>query len=526
MDKFANLLESVIFSPSKNKKILLLIRFLKQTSDPDRGYAIAALTGQLNFEYIKSNDLKNLVKNRVDPYLFDLSYEYVGDMAETISLIWPGRKKGRLPSIEEFVCFISSNEKQKGLTYLSDILDKSNQTERWSIIKLLTGGLRIGLSEKNTKIALSKYGNKEIERIEKIWHGLNPPYLNLFAWLDGIKQEPKIDNLKIFHPMMLSNPIEEKKDFAKMEACNYVAEWKWDGIRVQVILDNGKTTIFSRNGDNISHSFPDLCFNSKVNIVLDGELLVGKDCKPASFNELQQRLNRKKVSKKYTELYPAFIKLYDILFYNKKDMRNFPLIERRNVLERWYESNAQKKLDLSEFIKFTNWKEIRQIKHNFTELREGYEGLMLKKKTSFYISGRPKGLWFKWKRNPKHVDAILMYAQRGHGKRSSYYSDFTFGVWNNGKLVPIGKAYTGFTNEELNKLDKFVRTNTINRYGPVREVKKEIVFEVAFDSVTTSKRHKSGIALRFPRISRIRWDKPTNEVQNLDEILNRISIKN
>ena len=519
MEKFSKLLESIIFSPSKNKKILLLKDYLRQTQNPDRGYAISVLTGKLKFKSIRNVDLKNMIRSKVDPYLFDLSYDYVGDMAETISLIWPLNKKKNLPSLTNFIKFISQNRKAEVLNFLSDVLDSSNQTERWSIIKLITGGLRIGVSERMVKLSLSVYGNKEIESIEKIWHGLSPPYENLFNWLENKQKKPKINFLKIFHPMMLSHPIDEKSDFANLKPEEFSAEWKWDGIRVQIVIASDETRIFSRNGDDISHSFPDLKFFTKTNVVVDGELLVGKNCIPSSFNDLQQRLNRKKVSKKHTELYPVFIKLYDILFHNNMDLRNLSFIKRRNFLEKWFILNKQERLDLSEIISFKNWKKLKELKHKFTDSKFGFEGIMLKKKTSPYLMGRPKGMWYKWKRNPKYIDAILMYAQRGHGKRSSYYSDFTFGVWKENNLVPIGKAYSGFTNQELNKLDQFVRKKTINRFGPVREVEKKVIFEVAFDSITKSSRHKSGIALRFPRISRIRYDKPINEVENLDTIL-------
>ena len=519
MKKFAQLLEEVIFSPSRNKKIILLKCYLEQTSDPDRGYAIAALTGKLSFHSIKNSDLKNLIKSKVDPFLFDMSYDYVGDMAETISLIWPTKVKNSVPNLTDFINFISTNEKNIVLNYISDVLDRANQTERWSIIKLLTGGMRIGLSEKIAKLSLSEYGNQKIEKIEKIWHGLRPPYKDLFDWLDKKKPEPVINHLKIFHPMMLSHPIDEKRDFKDFKPQDFIAEWKWDGIRVQIVIAHEKTTIFSRNGDDISCSFPELKFLSDVNVVVDGELLVGIDCKPMPFNDLQKRLNRKKVSKKYTEAYPAFVKLYDILFHMKEDLRGSSFCKRRKILEQWYKLNRQEKIDISEIISFNSLVDLKKLKQEHTEFKDGYEGLMLKKKKSLYVSGRPRGLWFKWKRNPKYIDAILMYAQRGHGKRSSYYSDFTFGLWSNGSIVPIGKAYSGFTNDELNKLDKFVRKNTVNKFGPVREVKKEIIFEVAFDSIARSKRHKSGIALRFPRISRIRWDKPVNEVEDLIEIM-------
>jgi DNA ligase-1 len=256
--------------------------------------------------------------------------------------------------------------------------------------------------------------------------------------------------------------------------------------------------------------------------VLDGELLVGHEFVPMAFNCLQQRLNRKKFVKKHLKEHPAFVRVYDILFDGTNDIRDRTLTDRRQRLEQWFLKNPQTHLDISEVIDFQDWNGLGQIRTQGAEAH-GHEGVMIKRKSSFYEAGRLKDKWFKWKRDPKLVDAILMYAQRGHGRRSSYYSDFTFGVWigpqeGEGEIVPIGKAYSGFTDEELKELDKFVRANTVKSFGPVREVEKKLVVEVAFDSAHESPRHKSGIALRFPRFHRIRWDKPVNEVQTLSDL--------
>ena len=522
MKKFAELLENLIYSPSTNKKIYLLERYFKSNNTLENGYAVSVLSSNYKMKFIRVSEIKSLMHSKFDKTLFELSYDYVGDLAETISLFWKSNiciaNSKKLPLLSEFIKNCENKPKNKMYDYLFNLLDISNPTQRWAIIKILSGGLRIGVSEKTVKKALSKYGNKELEKIEKIWHGLNHPYNNLFDWLDNKKPEPIIDNFKTFHPMMLSNPIDEKKDFQILDHKDFVAEWKWDGIRVQIIISNDKVVLFSRNGDDITKSFPDITFFSKKNVVIDGELLVGKNCQPSSFNDLQQRLNRKKVSEKIIDEFPAFIKAYDILFLGKRDLRNLNFLDRRKILEEWIKINGNEKIDLSKFIKFNGWPNLQNLKTEFTKTTEIYEGIMLKNKESIYESGRPRGKWFKWKRNPKYIDAILMYAQRGHGKRSSFYSDYTFGIWNEDKIVPIGKAYSGFTDKELNMLDRFVRSNTINRFGPVREIKKEIVFEIAFDSISESKRHKSGIALRFPRISRIRWDKPIDDVEDLKKI--------
>ncbi|MFL2802578.1 MAG: cisplatin damage response ATP-dependent DNA ligase [Paracoccaceae bacterium] len=520
MKTFSSLLEKLLFTPSRNRKKSALKEYIANTPDPDRGYALAAITGDFKVKNITASFYHQLIKDQVDYELFKMSYDYVGDLAETISLIWPRRsvkKNQEELSLHTFIKLINETSKSKQKEIIFDIMNKSNANERWSIIKLTTGGFRIGVSAKLVKLALADYGNKEIEDIERIWHGLSYPYLNLFKWLENKSLKPKIKFSDMFHPMMLAHPINEEKDFSNLKPRDFVAELKWDGIRVQLVLDNENKKVYSRTGDEISQSFPDIAGNINGNAVLDGELLVGRNFEALPFNFLQKRLNRKIPSKKIINEIPAFVKLYDILFENGNDLRDLPLRKRRYILSNWLKLNPSKRLDISKIIDFKDWNDLGQIKKESTE-KFNQEGLMIKSKNSLYLSGRPRGLWFKWKKNPLFLDTILMYAQRGHGKRSSYYSDFTFGVLNNIEIVPIGKAYFGFTDKELKQLDNWVRKNTIKRFGPVREVKKELVLEIAFDSINESKRHKSGLALRFPRIHRIRWDKPTNETDHLQDI--------
>ena len=389
--------------------------------------------------------------------------------------------------------------------------------ERWALVKLATGALRIGLSARLAKTALALMSDKPVQEIEEIWHGLTIPYTELFDWLDGRRERPDIAHEARFHPMMLSNPIDEVNDLPKLDPKDFSAEWKWDGIRVQLVLGNGPASLFSRTGDEIAAAFPDLVENVFGEAVLDGELLVGEHFAPAPFNDLQQRLNRKVATAKHLAAYPAFMRVYDMLFDGREDVRPLPWTERRRRLEAWFMRNPQTRLDLSPVLPFASWAELGELRRRGAA-EQGHEGVMLKLTSSPYVPGRPKGLWFKWKRDPNVVDAVLMYAQRGHGKRSSFYSDYTFGVWSGNELVPIGKAYFGFTDEELKQLDSWVRNHTTNSFGPVREVEKQLVFEVAFDSAQLSGRHKSGVALRFPRINRIRWDKPAGEAGTLEDM--------
>src|SRR5688572_22616155 len=324
---------------------------------------------------------------------------------------------------------------------------------------------------------------------------------------------------------MLSHQVEEK-ELAKIDPAEFVAEWKWDGIRVQAVHQAGERRLFSRTGDDISGAFPDVVDALPSGVVLDGELLVLRNGEVAPFNDLQQRLNRKAVTPAMLKSHPAHIRLYDILVEAGEDLRPLPFIERRSRLEAWHAHHRPPRTDVSEIVAFERIEELEILWANARDT--GIEGLMLKRKDSPYIAGRPKGHWFKWKRAPLTFDAVLMYAQRGSGKRSSYYSDYTFGAWRDGEngepeLVPVGKSYFGFTDQELRQLDSFVRNNTVERFGPVRSVEPKLVFEVAFDSVHRSSRHKSGVAMRFPRISRIRWDKPAKEADRLETLMAMIA---
>ncbi len=521
MKKFSLLLHDLILTPSRNNKINLLKDYFS-VLDIDKAYALSILSDQLSFQFIKASKLRELVYNKVDKNLFDYSYDYIGDLAETISLIWPKTINKKSKKLSLLIEKIQKFKKNEINTEFSKILDHLSNNERWTLIKICTGGLRIGVSERLVKTAIAEQYNKSLIEIEEIWHGLKFPYDNLFKWLKNEDKKPKINFKDLFHPMMLANPLDEEKDFKKINPSDFQAEYKWDGIRIQLMVYPSSISLYSRNGENISKAFPDIIENTQGEAVLDGELLVGKNFKPSTFNDLQQRLNRKKASIELIQKYPVFIRAYDILFYKRKDLRKLTLIERRAYLEKFCSNYGKNKIDLSPIIKFSSWKELEKYKNN--TLEELNEGVMIKLKNSKYLPGRKKGFWYKWKKNPNYVDAILMYAQRGHGKRSSYYSDYTFGIWKDKELVPIGKAYSGYTDKELLELDKFIRNNTINKYGPVREIKKQVVLEVAFDNVFPSSRHKSGVAMRFPRIHRIRWDKLIKEVITLEEFKKEFKI--
>ena len=520
MKAFAELLDRLVFTPARNGKLRHLAAYFEATPDPQRGYALAALTGALSFRAAKAGQVRALVESRVDPVLFRWSYDFVGDLAETVALIWPQRPgANRPPDLAEVVETLRDAKRDEVPGLLEGWLDALDSAGRWALLKLITGGLRIGVSARLAKTGLAAWRGAELSEIEEIWHGLEPPYTELFAWLEGRGPRPEIDRRAVFHPLMLANPLEDA-DLAKLAPADYLAEWKWDGIRVQLAAGGGQARLFSRSGDEISGAFPDIVEAARFDAVLDGELLVLRAGEVAPFNDLQQRLNRKAVTAKLMDAHPAHLRLYDILHRGEDDLRSLSLAERRDALEAWYRETRPPCMDLSPLVPFGSWDDLAALRAEAR--RSGIEGLMLKRRDSAYQAGRPKGPWFKWKRDALLLDTVLMYAQRGHGKRSSFYSDYTFGTWRAGdqgeELVPVGKAYSGFTDEELKRLDKWVRDHTTERFGPVRAVAPGLVLEVAFDAVQRSRRHKSGLAMRFPRIHRIRWDKPAAEADRLESL--------
>ncbi len=621
MNRFAELLDRLAYELGRNNKLRLITKYFREVEDPDRGYALAALTGALSFKHAKAGLIRDLIAARTDPVLFGLSYDYVGDLSETVALMWPKsaiNREERLPgyppprpsptrgegaeespgssprtlssrtsassrtagtdatftvtsapsasvpsplvgegqgggyrkydthveqsrhnnppppTLTEVVTTLRTLGKTEMPRQLSRWLDELDETGRWALLKLVTGALRIGVSARLAKTAAAALGDKDVHDVELLWPGLSPPYLDLFAWLEGRAEKPVNLDPAPFRPVMLAHAI-ENTDFENLDAADYIAEWKWDGIRVQAVSGADArghmvARLYSRSGEDITKSFPDLLPSLRLPGAIDGELLIVRDGRVQSFNVLQQRLNRKVVSPKLIKDYPIHLRAYDLLGEGDADLRQLPFVERRRRLEAFIARLGEPRVDLSPTIAFESWQALTAARRNPADAgaswdADAVEGIMLKRRDAPYLPGRPKGQWWKWKRDPHIVDAVLMYAQRGHGKRSSYYSDYTFGVWtgtDHSELVPVGKAYFGFTDEELVQIDRFVRRNTVEKFGPVRHVIHEpdqgLVLEVAFEGLQRSSRHKSGVAMRFPRINRLRWDKPPREADRLETL--------
>ncbi len=539
MKAFATLLDRLVLTPARNGKLKLLADYFRDTPDPDRGYGLAAIAGTLDLKGVKPALLRELVLERMDEVLFRYSYDYVGDLAETIALVWSEEGKDLPPEADEprlgaVVARMNSLGRTEVRAAVRDLLDRLDPSARFAFLKLATGGLRIGVSARLAKQALADFSGKDVAEIETLWHGLAPPYEPLFAWLEGRAERPVLATPAIFHSVMLANPVGEG-DLDALDPADFAAEWKWDGIRVQLSAAGTTRRLYSRSGDDISAAFPDVLEAVGFEGVIDGELLVGGTARTNSptrtFSDLQQRLNRKTVTARMLEDYPAFVRAYDVLFDGEEDVRPNPFTARRARLAGLIGKAPHDRFDLSPLVPFSSWRELEALGREPPD--PVIEGVMIKRLDSPYQAGRLKGPWFKWKRDPYNIDAVMMYAQRGHGKRSSYYSDFTFGVWTEGEggdvLVPVGKAYFGFTDAELEVLDRFVRNNTTDRFGPVRAVRAEpgfgFVLEVAFEGINRSTRHKSGVAMRFPRIARLREDKLPADADRLETLMAMVETK-
>jgi DNA ligase-1 len=523
MQRFGELLERLVYAPQRLAKLKLLREYFSSVADPDRGWALAALTDGLPLRLPLQKAMLSIIAPYTDETLFRLCRDYVGDSAETVALLWPDREAGPPPTITEAVEAVRQAPLRAFPNALAGLLDRLDAKSRFALIKLFSGALRVGVSARLTKQALAEMAGLDVAEIEEAWHGLDPPYTELFTWIEGRAPRPEPGARAVFRPLMLAHPI-EAEDWSGLAPEDFVAEWKWDGIRVQLAVSPSAVRIFSRAGDDIGGAFPDVedAFAGALGVV-DGELLVVRDGVVAPFGDLQQRLNRKTVTAQMLRDYPAFVRLYDLLFDGAEDLRALPFLERRARLERWHERYRPARCDLSNLIDYAAFTDLQSLWSGARD--NSIEGLMLKRKSSPYLAGRPKGHWWKWKRAALTLDCVMMYAQRGSGKRSSYYSDYTFGVWRTqDELVPVGKAYSGFTDEELLRLDRWIRNNTTERFGPVRAVAPGLVLEIAFDAVQRSTRHKSGVAMRFPRVHRIRWDKPAREADTLETVLKLLPV--
>ena len=520
MKAFAALISNIDSSTKTTVKVQSLINYFKAASDEDKLWTIALFTHRRPKRPVKTSLLREWASElaNIPLWLFEESYHIVGDLAETIALLVPQTANEPPIGLSKWIAKVialrdqSEEEKKAAIqTYWRGM----NQMERFVFNKILTGGFRIGVSQKLLTKALALYLEQEEAVIAHRLMGNWLPNQTSFNKLLIEQDEHDLDAKP--YPFYLTYGLDKDlKDIG--EPKDWMAERKWDGIRAQVIVRNKEIYIWSRGEELVTDKYPELhLLTERIdNVVLDGELMAYKDDQPLSFHHLQTRIGRKTVSKKILSDVPVILMAYDILEYNGKDIRSTPIIERRALLENLVVEANYSNLKLSELVNFKNWKDLEKEKDKSRALH--CEGLMLKKKDSLYQVGRVKGDWWKWKVEPYTIDAVLTYAMRGHGRRANLYTDYTFGLWENRELVTFAKAYSGLTDKEILEIDRFVKQNSIQKFGPVRSVKPEIVFELAFEGIAISKRHKSGVAVRFPRIKRIRYDKKIEAANTLDDL--------
>ncbi|MFP3595428.1 ATP-dependent DNA ligase [Chryseobacterium sp. SIMBA_029] len=521
MRHFAELINALESTNKTNAKIDAIIDYLERAPDDDKVWFIALFTGKRPKRNVGTNFMKEwaLEITRLPFWLFQESYSSVGDLGETLSLILPPPSEKIERTLSEWMNEIAAM-KDKTESEKKEFVLKSwnglDYTERLIFNKLLGGSFRIGVSGKTLINALTKYSGQEPSALMHSMMGKWHP--NEISFQELISAEKvNADNSRPY-PFCLAYPLE--KELADLgEPDEWLVEYKWDGIRGQIIRRNDEVFIWSRGEELVTEQFPEIAETVKAmkgNFVLDGEILAVKEGKVLNFNELQKRLNRKTITKKMLSEIPIEVFAYDLLELEGTDLREKPISARRAMLIELLLNENPENIKLSQAVDFSQWESLQQIRENSRDINS--EGLMLKQKNSPYHAGRKKGDWWKWKISPLTIDAVLIYAQKGSGRRSAYYTDYTFAVKNGDTLVTIAKAYSGLTDKEIMEVSKFVNKNAIEKFGPVRTVKAELVFEIAFEGIGFSSRHKSGVALRFPRIVRWRKDKTVAEIDDLEEI--------
>lgn len=522
MKQFAHLFAGLDQTNKTGDKVSLLQEYFSKASDSDKLWALALFSHKRPKRQVNTTMLRRWAAEvaEVPDWLFEESYHVVGDLAETISLLLPFPQYNQDNPLSWWMRFLldlnglEENEKKQ---HILDAWNKLDQQERFVFIKLMTGSFRIGVSQNLVVRALSEVTGIEknvlFHRLMGNWDPEKTEYEEL------ILQQKSDDDISKPYPFCLAHPIDKTpEDLGSPD--EWQAEWKWDGIRSQFILRNGHIFIWSRGEDLITEKFPELHSIRELvpdGTVLDGEILPYKDGQPLSFGVLQTRIGRKNLTKKYLQEAPVVLVCYDVLEWRGEDIRQKPLIERRIILEEITRRNINNdQFILSPKIKSSSWDALTEERANSREMVA--EGIMLKRKSSVYRVGRKRGDWWKWKVEPYTIDGVLIYAQKGSGRRADLYTDYTFALWNEGQLIPFAKAYSGLTDEEMRKIDNFVKRNTKEKFGPVRTVVPQLVFELAFEGIQTSSRHKSGVAVRFPRILRWRHDKKMEDANTLDDL--------
>jgi len=522
MEQFAHLFTKLDQTTKTNTKVQALADYFQEANDQDRLWTIGILSHRRPRRTINTNYLRDWASEYagIPLWLFEESYHVVGDLAETIALVLPDHEDENERSLTEWMDYIIAlKDKEEGARKAAviDAWRQLGKTERFVFNKLITGNFRMGVSQKLMTRALSRATDIEENTLAHRLMGNWTPQNTTFE--DLVLSEDPLEDVSKPYPFYLAYALEEEP--ATLGATDeWIAERKWDGIRGQIIVRADEVFVWSRGEELVTDKFPefhplaDLLPNGTV---LDGEIMPWKDNTPLPFKALQTRIGRKNVTKNILKQAPVVMICYDLLEWQGEDLRQKPMQERRKLLEQVLDTHdSEGILLLSEIVPFDDWQVLEDERANSRQHHA--EGLMLKHKASVYRSGRKKGDWWKWKVEPLMIDAVMIYAQRGHGRRANLFTDFTFAVWEGEDLVPFTKAYSGLTDKEFREITSWVRNNTVERFGPVRSVKPHHVFEIAFEGIQSSNRHKSGVALRFPRMNRWRQDKSAQEANTLEEL--------
>lgn len=521
MHEFAELIHRLDQSTKTGDKLEAMAWFFKHASEMDSVWVIALFSHRRPKRQVSTKQLRSWCqeKSGIPDWLFEECYQTVGDLAETIALLLPSATGTQSLSLSEWIDWLQQLKEDTDEVKRTKILavwDQFTGLERFVFNKLITGGFRIGVSQNLLIQALANHsGLSQAQVSHRLMGNWDPEKISLQELLypdDQGKDQSKP------YPFFLAHPIENS--FQESLSCSdWIAEWKWDGIRGQLIRRGGQSFIWSRGEELVNEKFPEILeFLKSVpdGTVLDGEILAFKEDVPLPFSVLQTRITRKILPKKVLHEAPVSFIGFDLLEWDGKDLRDEPLSQRKVLLDDLVKSLNHPKLKLSETFTFNSWEELSQVRENARGLQT--EGLMLKKKDSLYETGRKRGAWWKWKMDPLHIDGVLIYAQKGHGRRADLFTDYTFGLWDGEVLVSFAKAYSGLTDKEIREVDAYIKKNTKEKFGPVRTVKPGLVFEIAFEGIQASPRHKSGVALRFPRIARWRKDKTIEQANNLADL--------
>ena len=522
MKAFVDLYSSLDETTKTNEKVAALGEYFQKTPPVDAAWAIYFLSGRKPKAVMTVTKLCEWAIDTADipAWLFDECYDTVGDIAETIALILPPRlaeAERPLHRVVDDIYSLKNALQEKQRSVVIDAWMNLDSSERFIFNKLLTGAFRVGVSQQLVAKALSQVSGLSVEVISHRLMGNWSPSEEFYRQL--VNPDTEDADVSRPYPFCLAYPLEGTADKLG-DVHTWCAEWKWDGIRCQLIKRQDHVFLWSRGEEEVSGRFPEIAEAARTlpdGTVIDGEILPWRDGHVLDFGELQLRIGRKTVSKKLMQEVPVVLMAYDLLEYEGEDVRNQPFFWRRMMLEKVVAHKvAAARIMLSPTVAGSSWEELAESRRQ--SRNHNVEGLMLKRLSSTYKVGRQRGDWWKWKVDPYSIDAVLLYAQRGSGKRASLYTDYTFGVWKGEELVPFAKAYSGLTDAEIRQVDSFVRNNTLERFGPVRVVKPELVFELGFEGIQRSSRHKSGIAVRFPRILRWRHDKKVDEADSLAQV--------